>query len=486
MNSDSRLNPQTRRANLRALENSGAETPLDVLIIGGGVTGAGAALDAATRGLRVGLVEAGDFGRGASSTSSRLAHGGLRYLEQGQIRLVAEALRERRLLVEQIAPTLAHRLEFILPARNVWQLLYMRFGVAVYDLLAIAFGGRLKGARSRLIGRKKLAQVAPSLNAEMFTGAVLFSDAQIDDALHTVAVIKTAQAHGALVAHHATAAGVRPTDDSTLSVAIDADGRRFQVHAKTVLFACGAWTNLWSMDIMNSAVVQPSKGTHLAVPRDAIALDAALISRTERSVLFVLPWNDTWIIGTTDEEYTGDPEALHVTQGERDYLLDQVNDILKSPLAATDVVGAYAGLRPLPAEQTTDTTNISREHRVIELDSRVFAVIGGKYTTYRKMAKDAIDLIAPFISGSTPPSITHRIRLRGPSVEGSPPPHVANRPLQFTHGRNEGDVWRAIMLDGAQSAIDVLVRRWRVIQPSPQQLDEVETVITTLSGLPDR
>ena len=481
MNADSRLNRITRSANLQALEHTSTDSPLDLLVVGGGVTGAASAMDASLRGMHVGLVEQGDFAQGASSASSRLAHGGLRYLEQGHLRLVAEALRERRMLVQDIAPTLSRRLDFILPARTWWELLYMRVGVALYDLLAWAFGGRIKGAHSHLIGRARLSQLAPSIDAHKYRGAVRFSDAQIDDARHTIAVMRTAQLHGARVVSHAKAVGVHHDQTRTIRVDVDVDGNQVAVYTRSVLFACGAWSNDWSQELAGTRIVRPSKGTHIVVPRDAISMSTALISRTRKSVLFILPWAETWIIGTTDEEYDEDPSLVQPTAAERDYLLEQVNHILLRPLTTDQVIGMYAGLRPLTDARASNTTDVSREHHIVELTPNVFAITGGKYTTYRVMAQDAINIIQSRLSDEVIQSQTSHVKLidSAPDDKDAPPEYPA-APLRFTPNHTPADVWRAVMIEGAWTADDVFARRWRLVDPSADQVAEVEEFITRL------
>ncbi|MFM1917677.1 MAG: hypothetical protein RJB01_1192 [Actinomycetota bacterium] len=415
------LNEHTRARNLTALAHTTPQNALDVLVIGGGVTGAGSALDAATRGLRVGLIEGGDYATGASSASSRLAHGGLRYLEQGHISLVHEALRERRLLVTTIAPHLTRRLDFLFPVATHPRLAYAQTGVALYDLLATAGGGSLEGRVRGYLNRSELTEQAPGLRADGMAGAVRFSDAQIDDARHTVAVVRTAQGFGALVANYATCEDIIEDPSGLWRVRVqprgcdgEVDGSEIFIWARSIILAVGAWTNLWAEAFAHAPLVRPSRGTHILIPRDRIALNDAVISRTEKSVLFILPWEDSWIIGTTDDDFSGDPASVTPTEADITYLIEQANYVLEEPISREDVIAAYAGLRPLPAEDAEKSTSVSREHVITQLAPGVFAIVGGKYTTYRVMAADAVDDVAAYLMGKRAPrSVTEKIPLVG-------------------------------------------------------------------------
>lgn len=415
------LNEQTRARNVTALAHTTPQNALDVLVIGGGVTGAGSALDAVTRGLRVGLIEAGDYATGASSASSRLAHGGLRYLEQGHISLVHEALRERRLLVTTIAPHLTRRLDFLFPVATHPRLAYAQTGVALYDFLATAGGGSLEGRVRGYLNRSELADQAPGLRSDGMAGAVRFSDAQIDDSRHTVAVIRTAQGFGALVANYAACEDIMEDPSGLWRVRVQprgcdgaVDGSEIFIWTRSIILAVGAWTNHWAQVFDHAPLVRPSRGTHILIPRDRIALNDAVISRTEKSVLFILPWEDSWIIGTTDDDFPGDPASVAPTEADITYLIEQANLVLQDPISRKDVIASYAGLRPLPAEDVEKSTSVSREHVITQLAPGVFAIVGGKYTTYRVMAADAVDEVGGYLMGKRAPrSVTEKVPLVG-------------------------------------------------------------------------
>ncbi len=418
--STGRLDP-TERA--RALDRLQAGE-LDVLVVGGGVTGAGAALDAATRGLTVGLLEQRDWAAGTSSRSSRLAHGGLRYLEQLEFGLVHEALTERGLLLDKLAPHLARPVPFILPlTRRGWERPYVGAGVALYDVLSRVSrkGGALPGHRH--LSKRATARLAPGLDPDSYTGAIAYFDAQIDDARHTVAVVRTAVAHGALAASGVEVTGFLRDGDRVVGVEAEdhETGARLTVHARVVVGATGVWTDRTRALLGEAAAdahpVRPSKGVHLVVPRTAIDLTTALITRTPSSVLFLLPWGQTWLVGTTDTPWDGDLDEPAATAEDVQYLLDQANRWLVRPLTHDDVIGVYAGLRPLlVADQHLDpeqTAKLSREHAVTSPAPGLVQIAGGKYTTYRVMAKDVVDAATEHLPFEVPACRTESVPLAG-------------------------------------------------------------------------
>lgn len=389
------------------------EDPLDLLIVGGGVVGVGAALDAAARGLKVGLVEQRDLAAGTSSRSSRLAHGGLRYLENREFGLVHEALTERGLLLDRIAPHLVSPLAFIMPLSGpAWEKTYVGAGVTLYDVLSRvgAYGGTLP--RPRTLSRAAVLGAAPSLAGGAVKGGVRFHDAQIDDARHTLATARSAVAAGAAVVTRceAVSALTEEGSDRVIGFSVRADGRELPVYARTVLSATGVWTDEFKHRAGaddDGSQVRQAKGVHLIVPRDRIKSSSAVITRTPTSVLFLLPWLDKWLVGTTDTDYEGDLADPRATASDVDYLLEQANRWLDPPLTRDDVVGVYCGLRPLVAAQLADddsgTAELSREHVVLRPVPGLVMIAGGKYTTYRVMAKDAVDAVmaerAAFVAG---------------------------------------------------------------------------------------
>jgi len=389
------LNAGTRGDAVARLRRS-AEQPLDVLIIGGGVVGCGALLDAAVRGLDAVLVEQSDIASGTSSRSSRLAHGGLRYLEQFEFGLVHEALTERGLLLDRLAPHLVHPVPFLFPVTRQWERPYTGAGIALYDTLSRlgAYGGTMP--RPRALSKGAVLGMAPGMKSDAFHSAVRFHDAQIDDARHTVAVARTAAGYGAGVVPNAPVVGLLRDGERVIGAQVRVDGVTIDAHAKVVLGAVGPWTDalLTMADPAHEPVLRPSKGTHLVVDRSAFVSTCALIARTPTSVLFALPWGRRWLIGTTDTEFVEDPGEVRPDTDDVDYLIGQANRWFDRPLSRPDVLGVYAGVRPLVTEQgTTATASLSREHVVFNPVPGLLAIAGGKYTTYRVMAKDAVDAV---------------------------------------------------------------------------------------------
>ncbi|GAA4841579.1 glycerol-3-phosphate dehydrogenase/oxidase [Kitasatospora terrestris] len=410
------LSPRAREEALTAL---GSGTELDVLVVGGGVVGAGCALDAVTRGLTTGLVESRDWASGTSSRSSKLIHGGLRYLEMLDFRLVKEALQERALLIQRLAPHLVRPVKFLYPLKHrVWERPYVGAGVLLYDTMGATSGTSRGLPHHRHLSRRHALREFPALRPDALVGAVQYYDAQVDDARHTMTIVRTAAAYGALVANRTKVARfLRQGERVTGAVVVDLEtGREFEVHAKQVINATGVWTD----DTQALAVhrgqfhVRASKGVHILVPRDRINARSGLILRTEKSVLFVIPWGRHWLIGTTDTDWDLDKNHPAVSSSDIDYLLDHVNEVLSTPLSRDDVEGVYAGLRPLLAGDAAETSKLSREHLVGHPVPGLVVIAGGKYTTYRVMAKDAVDEAVRTLDGARPgPSVTHDVPLLG-------------------------------------------------------------------------
>jgi glycerol-3-phosphate dehydrogenase len=398
----SALGPEQRRAALACL----ATDVFDVLVVGGGVTGCGVALDAASRGLSVAIVEKRDWAAGTSSRSSKLIHGGLRYLEHFDIELVREALRERRLLVEKLAPHLVHPTPILFPLkRAAWDRAVMGSGLLLYDVLA---GPHPAMPRHRHLSRGACLRAVPSLREDAFTGGIRFYDAQVDDARFSLVLTRTAAALGAVCAS-ATGVVAFLHEGERVAGARVADhesGVEFDVRARAVVNATGVWTGhierLAGVDSPMS--IRPSKGVHIVVPKSLIRSDYALIIPTEKSVLFVLPWGEQWIIGTTDTDWSFDLDHPAATRGDIQYLLDHTNAVLREPLAFSDIIAVYAGLRPLLGGTADETARMSRKHAVWRSAPGLVSIAGGKYTTYRLMARDAVDAAARELPFAVDPS----------------------------------------------------------------------------------
>lgn len=407
------LGPDYRRA---ALERMRSER-FDVLVVGGGVTGCGVALDAATRGLSVALVERRDLAAGTSSRSGKLIHGGLRYMEQLRFGLVRESLRERALLLCRLCPHLVRPMRFMyLLEHRAWERLYLGAGLVLYDTL----GGAGAVPRHRHLTRGGARRVAPALRPDAMTGAVTFYDTQCDDARHTLALARTAALYGAQVATRADVVGFLRQGGRVTGAAVRdrVTGEELAVEARHVVSAAGAWTGELQ-EVAGGArrlKVRASKGVHLVVPRERIAAEAAFVVRAEREpMIFVRPWRDGryWMFGTTDTPWDLGLDEPVVTAGDVGYLLRNVNRVLAAPLRPDDIVGAFAGLRPLVSSKSHATSRVSREHAVVSVAPGLTAVAGGKYTTYRVMAADGVDAAACDLDGPVPASCTEDVPLLG-------------------------------------------------------------------------
>lgn len=411
-----RLGPAERDAALATLRDP--EHELDVLVIGGGITGTGAALDAVTRGLSTGMVESRDWGFGTSSRSSKLVHGGIRYLEQMNFSLVREALIERGLLLQRIAPHLVRPVRFLYPVTTpVIERVYVGAGMMLYDLFARS-GGRAPGVPwHRHVSRKGLQRDAPGLRKGAFRGGLSYSDAQVDDARYVAMLARTAASYGAHIASRVRVEGFLKVGERVVGVTARdlMTDETFEIRAKQVVNATGVWTSDLQELVGERATfsVRSSKGIHLVVPRDRFRSKYGLLLRTTKSVLFVIPWGRHWLIGTTDTDWELDKAHPAATAADIDYLLEQVNRVLKTPLTRDDVEGVFAGLRPLLAGESDETSKLSREHLVAQPVPGLVMVAGGKWTTYRVMAKDAIDAAADALDGRVPESITHDVPLLG-------------------------------------------------------------------------
>jgi glycerol-3-phosphate dehydrogenase len=442
-----RLSPIRRVADLQRLRNE----EFDVLVIGGGVTGAGAALDAASRGLKVALVEARDLAAGTSSRSSKLIHGGLRYLEQLELNLVHEALTERGLLSTRLAPHLVRPLPILvpLPAGNpvvrAGRRGYYGLGVAAYDAFAGIFGTGRGMPLHRHLTRGGTRHLFPSLRADVVSGAIRYYDGQVDDARLVVTLARTAASLGTAVVTSARVVGFLRKAREVVGVRVrdleSPDSPEFEVRARTVVAATGVWsddmsTMLHDVGVRPGLRVRASKGVHLVVPRSAITGEAGLILRTPTSVLFVLPWGGHWIIGTTDTDWQLD--RSHPSASARDirYILDQVNQVLERPLTTDDIEGVYAGLRPLLSGEADSTSKLSREHAVIEPMLGLLLVAGGKYTTYRVMAADVIDMAVRRLGGTRRRSRTDELPLLG--ADGYPAAWRDRQDTARRHGVTTG------------------------------------------------
>lgn len=414
MRTTAKLGPDERAA---AWQRLGSED-FDVLVIGGGVTGVGVALDAVTRGLKTAMVEARDYASGTSSRSSKLFHGGLRYLEQLNFGLVREALHERDLMVNRIAPHLVKPVAFLYPLKHrMWERPYVTAGISIYDGLARAGAMSDPMPMHKHLTRTGARRLFPALRADALVGAIRYYDAQADDARHTFTVARTAAQYGAVVRNSTEMVAALREGDRVVGARLrDVDsGDEVDLRAQVTVNCTGVWTD----DVQRLAGgrgrfrVRASKGVHIVVPRDRIAAEVGLILKTEKSVLFVIPWGSHWLIGTTDTDWELDKAHPAASRADLDYLLEHVNTVLTTPLTHDDIDGVFAGLRPLLAGESDDTSQLSREHAVARPQPGLISVAGGKYTTYRVMAADAVDAAAQDIDRAVPPSVTDNVPLLG-------------------------------------------------------------------------
>jgi glycerol-3-phosphate dehydrogenase len=494
------LGPEARKDALSRM----SEQELDVLVVGGGVVGAGSALDAATRGLSTGLVEAQDWASGTSSRATKLIHGGLRYLEMLDFALVREAIKERGLLVQKLAPHLVKPVPILYPLQHRgWERPYVGAGVALYDAFAVTSGYGSGLPLHRHLSRRHALRIAPGLKKDGLVGAIQFWDAQVEDARLVTTVIRTAGAYGALAANRARVTRFLRADGRIVGAVVNdtEDGTSYEIRARRVVNATGVWT-----DDMQGMIeehpqfnIKASKGVHLMVPKDRIRSDTGMILRTEKSVLFVLPWGRHWIVGTTDTPWSHDKADPAASQADIDYVLEHVNSVLADPLTHEDVESVYVGLRPLIAAASESTNKLSREHAVTQPAPGLVVVAGGKFTTYRVMGKDAVDEAVRDLPGKVPPSCTEGVLLAGADgyhallnagqlladrndlhvvwIE-----HLLNRygslseellsliradrglgePLQAAPGYLRAEVVYAVTHESARHLDDVLVRRTRI------------------------
>lgn len=389
----------------------------DLLVIGAGITGAGVARDAAMRGLRVLVLEAKDLAFGTSSRSSRLIHGGVRYLEQGELGLVYEALRERRLLYK-IAGHIVQPARFLFPAYRgdrlpLWKL---RLGLSLYDALSLY---RSRG--HRMLSPAAARQLEPLLRAEDLRGAVTYEDAVTDDARLTLATLQDARRRGAQVLTYAPVAALRR--DGELHVAELAGG--LGVRARAVVVAAGPWTSERLLGVAGRSLLSLSRGIHLVLRAADVPVRQPLVvqAKQERRILFVVPWGARTYLGTTDTAYEGDPGASGITAADVEDLFALVGHTLPTARLGRDrIVSAWSGVRPLVRAEGESTVELSRSHRLIETDDGVIAVVGGKLTTYRAMSEEAVDAVVRRLRqrGALPAGVGRCQTHRHPLAPGLP------------------------------------------------------------------
>jgi glycerol-3-phosphate dehydrogenase len=451
------------------------DAPLDILIVGGGIVGSGVARDAAMRGLRVGLVDQHDFAAGTSSRSSRLLHGGLRYLEQGRLGLVREASVEKK-IIHQIAPHLAEPLGFVFPSyrgegRPMWQL---RIGVKLYDLLC---GGR-NFQPSRGFTRAETQAMLPALAAENLKGSVRYYDALTNDARLVIDTLRSAGRHGAVILNYTRFHDAKRSPDGWSCHLEDrANPRNLQVRARTIVNATGPWADR----IPHSAVkLRLSKGIHIVIDRSRLSVPEAVVITEGKRILFVLPWGERVIIGTTDTDYQGAPEDVSVEPADVTYVMRAVNDFFPSVgLNEADVVSSWAGVRPLIANADGSPSDISRAHQIRCPEPAWWDIAGGKLTTYRLMAEQAVDQIVKHLGVSTVAPCRSAIEPLLPAEDAGPFSGIL--PAPFTREAVE----HFVRHEWARRLDDVLLRRsgWHYYQRwSTAAIEEVAGWMAEMAG----
>jgi glycerol-3-phosphate dehydrogenase len=386
------LSHRTRRANIEQLQRES----LDLLVIGGGITGAGIAQDAAARGLKTGLIEKGDFAGGTSSKSSKLIHGGLRYLKQLEFRLTLAAVSERNLL-HHLAPSLVTWLPFLIPIYP-WMTgsTSLSIGLWLYDALS-RFGD---GETHRKISPTTALSLAPSLRPEELRSGLVYRDCQTDDARLVLTVIKSAAERGTRVANYVQAIGFLKAQGRICGVAAvdQLTGERFEIRTNCVVNATGVWADHLRTkdDPQCDHILFQSKGIHIIIPQAKLGVKAALLfySPRDNRALFAIPADPVVILGTTDTPYEGDVDAPRASVEEAEYILEAANRTFNITLTKGDIISVYAGVRPLLKEDKAFASDISRKHRIYESDSGLISVGGGKLTTYRRMAQEVVDRVA--------------------------------------------------------------------------------------------
>jgi len=408
----------TRKESLDRLENDA----LDLLVVGGGIVGAGIARDAALRGLRTAVVEQHDVAFGTSSRSSRLLHGGLRYLAQGRLGLVYEASREKRVL-HRIASHVAEPLPFLFPTYSgtPWARWKLAVGVKLYDVLC---GGSNLGPSSAM-GQAAMRARLPGLNTTNLTGGVRYYDALTNDARLVIDTLRSAARHGAAVLNYLKADAIEPGDQGAWRcMATDVANRRsLTIHARTIVNATGPWPSLAPASRLH---LRLTKGVHLVIDRQRLSVPDAVVLAEGNRILFAIPWGERVILGTTDTDYSGLPEQVRTEADDVSYVLEVVNRAFPQvAITPSDVISDWAGLRPLLADPRGGPSDISRRHDIIATRPGVWEVAGGKLTTYRLIAEQAVDCVELYLGHRSRSRTAEQPLLGGPDASGSgilPPP----------------------------------------------------------------
>jgi len=432
----------------------------DLLVIGGGATGLGVALDAVSRGLQVCLLEKYDFGKGTSSRSTKLVHGGVRYLEQGNVSLVKEALQEREYILSH-ATHLSRVQPFVVPCYSWWSYIYYYVGLRVYDILA----GRKSIGRTQLLKASTVIEKIPNIKSKGLRGGVQYMDGQFDDTRLCIDLVKTIIKHGGTCVNHVGATGFIKEHGRTVGCqATDhINGDTYTIMADHVVNAAGIFTDdIVQMDAAGSRrTIVPSRGSHIVLDRSYLGGNEAIMipKTTDGRVLFIIPWNDKVVVGTTDEKTDQPVAEPKATDAEINFILNNCAQYLSMKPTRADILSTYAGLRPLaaPKEGSQKTKEISRGHKVIISASGLVSIIGGKWTTFRKMGQDALDKINRTYKKSYPASTSLGITIAGKGV------YSTTDRLHPSLPYSEADIAHVIRNEMPMTLEDVLCRRTRCV-----------------------
>ncbi len=462
------LGPAYRLETLDAVDGG----TFDVIVVGGGVTGIGCALDAASRGLTVAVIEQRDLASGTSSRSSKLIHGGLRYLEQLDFGLVREALRERELLASKLAPHLVWPVPFVYPLQHrVWERAYVGAGIMLYDGLAKL--GKSTMPRHRHLSRTKLAEAFPGIKKSAFVGGILYYDAGTDDARYVTALARTAAREGARILTSTRVTGFIRDNGRVNGITATCleSGRTITAKAAVVINATGVWTD--SVECLvgdEETEVTASKGIHIVVPKDRIKSSIGFITKTKTSVLFLIPHGDFWLIGTTDTKWDLDLDHPAASRSDVLYVLEQANRVVEVPLTEDDIVGVFAGLRPLVVGTAKSTAKASREHSITHPAPGLTTIAGGKFTTYRLMAEDTVDRAFEEAGVSIPGTRTADLPLVG--ANGYAEAAGNKSALSSQYSLSEDQIDRLLRRYGAEiiDLLDLAAADSRLAEPVPSGL----------------
>lgn len=457
----------------------------DIIIIGGGATGLGAALDAAARGYKTVLVEQSDFAKATSSRSTKLLHGGVRYLAQGNIKLVREALKERAIILKN-APHVSNGLSFVIPCYSLWQKIYYGIGLKLYDLLA----GNQGIGKTKITGHKKAKEYLPALATEKLKGAVVYTDGQFDDARLAINLAQTAVEKGAAVINYCKVVKLLKSKGKICGVTVEdmLTGNNYVVTGKAVINATGVFADevLQMDDGAAEKIVSPSQGIHLVVDKIFFPGNHAMMvpKTSDGRVLFALPWNDKILIGTTDTPVAVHSPEPRPMEQEIEFVITHINKYLSKPISRTDVRSAFAGLRPLVKKDITKKTSLMpRDHTILTSSSGLVTITGGKWTTYRKMAMDVLKKTVTVAGLAERPCETEKLKIHGYMMNsnmkndtlalyGSDAMHIENlckkneslKELIHPQLSNiKAEVVWAVQNEMAQTVEDVLARRTRIL-----------------------